>query len=118
MPLGYNTKIGSEGMGISMGQKQRILIARAVYKDPDFIFFDEATSSLDGATEEAILLALERLKGKKTLIVVAHRLNTVWGFDCLFVLDKGRLVGEGKAEDLLQSCPAFAALLSQSPSGV
>lgn len=110
LPLGYQATVGERGARLSGGQCQRLGIARALYHDPEVVFFDEATSSLDNVTEDAILKALESLRGKKTVIVVAHRLNTVWDFDKLFVFEKGRLVGSGTANELLASCPAFQSL--------
>jgi ATP-binding cassette, subfamily B, bacterial len=100
LPLGLNTKIGPEGNGISQGQKQRILIARAVYKDPDFLFFDEATNALDANNERMIMENLERFYKGKTVIVVAHRLSTVKHADQIVVLDKGRIVESGNHETL------------------
>jgi ABC-type multidrug transport system fused ATPase/permease subunit len=115
---GYDTFIGERGIRLSGGQCQRLSIARALYHDPAVVFFDEATSALDNATEDSILRALDGLRGRKTLIVVAHRLHTVWDFDTLFVLDKGQLVGAGKAEDLLTTCSSFRNLVRQSPDDV
>jgi ATP-binding cassette, subfamily B, bacterial len=100
MPLGYNTKIGSDGHGLSQGQKQRILIARAVYKDPDYIFFDEATNALDANNEMVIMNNLEKFFKGKTVVVVAHRLSTVKNADNIVVLDKGKIVEKGTHEDL------------------
>ncbi len=101
LPLGYNTMIGAEGSGISMGQKQRILIARAVYRDPLFIFFDEATNSLDANNESLILKNLEQFFQAKTVIVVAHRLSTVKNADHIVVLNKGRISEQGTHEELV-----------------
>jgi len=95
LPLSYNTKIGNEGVGISGGQKQRLFIARAVYKSPDFIFFDEATSALDANNEKIIIENLEQFFKGKTAIVIAHRLSTVKHADKIVVLDKGKVVEEG-----------------------
>ena len=95
MPLGFNTKIGAEGNGISAGQKQRILIARAVYKDPSFIFFDEATNALDSNNERAIMENLSEFFKGKTVVVVAHRLSTVRDADKIIVLENGEIVEEG-----------------------
>jgi ATP-binding cassette subfamily B protein len=95
MPLGFNTKIGAEGNGISAGQKQRILIARAVYKDPSFIFFDEATNALDSNNERAIMENLSEFFKGKTVVVVAHRLSTVRAADKIIVLENGEIVEEG-----------------------
>jgi len=100
LPLGYNTKIGMEGSGISQGQRQRILIARAVYKDPEFIFLDEATNSLDANNEKAIMEQLSRFYIGRTVVVVAHRLSTVKDADKIVVLDKGRIAEEGTHKEL------------------
>lgn len=101
LPSGYNTVIGKEGSGISQGQKQRILIARAVYKNPDFIFFDEATNSLDANNESEIMRNLERFFEGRTVVVVAHRLSTVQNADQIVVLDKGKIVEIGNHQELL-----------------
>lgn len=95
LPLGFDTKIGSEGVGLSMGQRQRILIARAVYKDPDILFFDEATNSLDANNEKVILENLETFFAGRTVVVVAHRLSTVKHADKIVVLEQGEIVEEG-----------------------
>lgn len=95
LPLGYYTKLGAEGNGISGGQKQRIAIARAVYKDPKFIFLDEATNSLDANNEKVILENLQQFFKGKTVVVVAHRLSTVKNADNIVVLDKGEIAEEG-----------------------
>lgn len=95
LPLGLNTKIGSEGNGISQGQKQRILIARAVYKNPEYIFFDEATNALDANNEKVIMENLEDFFKGRTVVVVAHRLSTVKNADNIVVLDKGVIVEQG-----------------------
>ncbi|TCC91692.1 peptidase domain-containing ABC transporter [Pedobacter frigiditerrae] len=95
LPLGLSTKIGAEGNGISQGQKQRILIARAVYKNPEYIFFDEATNSLDANNESIIMQNLEEFFKGKTVVVVAHRLSTVKNADHIVVLDKGVIIEQG-----------------------
>ena len=100
LPLGYNTKIGADGHGLSTGQKQRILIARAAYKDAKFLFFDEATNSLDANNEKAIMENLDRLFENKTVVIVAHRLSTVRNADNIIVLDNGRIAEEGTHEQL------------------
>jgi ATP-binding cassette subfamily B protein len=100
LPLGYNTKIGMEGNGISQGQRQRILIARAVYKNPEYIFLDEATNALDANNEKEIMEQLDRFYVGKTVVVVAHRLSTVRDADNIVVLDKGRIVEEGTHQSL------------------
>lgn len=100
LPLGFNTKIGSEGNGISQGQKQRLLIARAVYKEPDYLFFDEATNALDANNEKKILENLEEFFHGRTVIVVAHRLSTVKNADQIVVLHKGEIIEVGTHESL------------------
>ena len=101
LPLSYNTKIGAEGNGISMGQKQRILIARAVYRDPELIFFDEATNSLDANNESTILHNLESFFKGRTVVVVAHRLSTVKNADQIVVLNKGVISEKGTHQQLV-----------------
>ena len=100
LPLGYNTKIGMEGNGISQGQRQRILIARAVYKNPEFIFLDEATNALDANNEKEIMKHLHEFYRGKTVVVVAHRLSTVKDADKIVVLDQGKVAEEGTHETL------------------
>jgi ATP-binding cassette, subfamily B, bacterial len=102
LPLSYNTKIGAEGSGISQGQKQRLLIARAVYKNPDFIFFDEATNALDANNESVIMANLEEFFQGRTVIVVAHRLSTVKNADQIVVMEKGEIVEVGTHAELTQ----------------
>lgn len=101
LPLSYNTKIGNEGVGVSGGQRQRLFIARAVYKSPEYIFFDEATSALDANNEKVIMENLEQFFKGKTAIVIAHRLSTVRQADKIVVLDKGRVVEEGNHSELV-----------------
>lgn len=101
LPLGFNTRIGAEGNGISMGQKQRILIARAVYRNPDILFFDEATNSLDANNERIILENLESFLKGRTVIVVAHRLSTVRNADQVVVLNKGVISEKGTHQELI-----------------
>lgn len=101
LPLGYNTKIGMEGNGISQGQRQRILIARAVYKNPEFIFLDEATNALDTNNEKQIMQHLHEFYRGKTVVVVAHRLSTVRDADNIVVLDRGKVVEKGTHEELI-----------------
>ncbi len=101
LPLGFNTKIGGDGQGLSQGQKQRILIARAIYKNPDYLFLDEATNSLDAGNEYSITRNLETFYNGRTVIVVAHRLSTVRNADNIIVLDKGKIVEQGSHHDLI-----------------
>lgn len=100
LPLGYNTRIGQEGHGLSQGQKQRILIARAVYKNPEFIFFDEATNALDANNERIIMENLQRFFEGRTSVVVAHRLSTVRKADRIVVIEQGRIAETGTHEEL------------------
>jgi len=95
LPLGLNTKIGAAGNGISQGQRQRLLIARAVYKEPDYIFFDEATNALDANNEKVIMENLETFFKGRTVVIVAHRLSTVKSADNIIVLDKGLIKEQG-----------------------
>lgn len=111
LPVGVNTKIGAEGMGISQGQRQRILIARAIYKNPDFIFFDEATNALDANNEKAIINNLDRALKNKTVIIVAHRLSTVKNADQIIVLDRGEIVEAGTHSDLTTTRGAYYTLV-------
>lgn len=101
LPLGYNTKIGMEGNGISQGQRQRILIARAVYKNPEYLFFDEATNALDANNEKEIMEYLHEFYKGKTVVVVAHRLSTVRNADKIVVLENGHIAEEGTHEELI-----------------
>lgn len=101
LPLGYNTKIGMEGVGMSGGQKQRLFIARAVYKNPKYIFFDEATSSLDANNEKVIMENLNQFFKNRTAVVIAHRLSTVKNADQIVVLDKGSIIEKGTHNELI-----------------
>lgn len=102
LPLKYNTVIGRDGMNLSQGQKQRILIARAIYKNPSFIFLDEATNSLDANNEREIVKNMNDAFKGKTVVVVAHRLSTVKEADKIVVIDKGRIVESGTHKDLIK----------------
>ena len=111
LPLKYNTKIGRDGVGLSQGQKQRILIARAVYKNPDYIFLDEATNSLDANNERMIVEHLDEFYKGKTVVIVAHRLSTVKNADQIVVLDKGKVVEIGNHEALTAKRGAYYNLV-------
>lgn len=111
LPLGFNTKIGRDGMGLSQGQKQRILIARAVYKDPEYIFLDEATNSLDAENERKIVENLDRYYQGRTVVIVAHRLSTVKNADQIIVLDKGTVVETGTHKELTAKKGAYYTLV-------
>ena len=102
LPLKYNTKIGRDGIGLSLGQRQRILIARAVYKNPDFIFLDEATNSLDAKNEREIVDNLNNFYKGKTVVVIAHRLSTIKNADQIIVLDYGRIAECGNHTSLIE----------------
>ncbi len=103
LPLGFNTMIGARGNGVSQGQKQRLLIARAVYKNPDFLFFDEATNALDANNERVIMNNLNKFLKGKTAVIVAHRLSTVKNADQIIVLEKGRVVEVGSHKELVKA---------------
>lgn len=102
LPLKYNTIIGRDGVGLSQGQKQRVLIARAVYKNPDFIFLDEATNALDAKNERAIVENLDEFYKGRTVVVVAHRLSTVKNADQIVVVDGGKIVEAGNHSSLIE----------------
>jgi len=111
LPLRYNTLIGAKGNGLSMGQKQRILIARAVYKNPDYLFFDEATNSLDAVNESVIVQNLKEFYVGKTVVIVAHRLSTVKDADQIIVLNKGKVIEIGNHINLVQKKGAYYNLV-------
>lgn len=111
LPLKYNTLIGRDGVGLSQGQKQRILIARAVYKNPDFIFLDEATNALDAKNERAIVENLYEFYKGRTVVVVAHRLSTVKNADQIIVLDGGKVVETGNHASLIKKKGAYYNLV-------
>jgi ATP-binding cassette subfamily B protein len=111
LPLGYETKIGNDGHGLSTGQKQRILIARSVYKNPDYLFFDEATNALDAKNERVIMENLDQFFKGRTVVVVAHRLSTVKKADTIVVLEKGEIVEKGTHEELVEKRGAYFYLV-------
>lgn len=111
LPLGYNTKIGMEGVGMSTGQKQRLLIARAVYKNPEMLFFDEATSALDANNEKEIMRKLDVFFKNKTVVVIAHRLSTVMNADQIVVLEKGKIIEVGNHEELVKRKGSYYELV-------
>lgn len=111
LPLKYNTLIGRDGVGLSQGQKQRILIARAVYKNPDFIFLDEATNALDAKNEKAIVENLNEFYKGRTVVVVAHRLSTVKNADQIIVVDGGKIVETGTHTFLIEKRGAYYNLV-------
>ncbi|HNO12130.1 MAG TPA: ATP-binding cassette domain-containing protein, partial [bacterium] len=103
--------IGNEGLGLSQGQKQRILIARAVYKNPQYLFFDEATSALDATNERIIMYNLQRVFQNKTVVIIAHRLSTVRNADQIIVLEKGNVVESGSHIELTQQRGVYFELV-------
>jgi len=111
LPLKYNSKIGMEGNGISQGQRQRLLIARAVYKNPDFLFFDEATNALDTKNERIIMDNLAEFYKGKTVVIVAHRLSTVQNADNIIVLEKGKVIEEGTHKALTEKKGVYYTLV-------
>ncbi|MFN3407004.1 MAG: ABC transporter ATP-binding protein [Caldimicrobium sp.] len=110
LPKGFETVLGEEGLSLSGGQKQRIALARVFLKKPPIIILDEATSQIDALTEKAIEVALENLKGKHTFIVIAHRLSTILRADKIVVMDEGKILAEGKHEELLETCLLYRDL--------
>jgi ATP-binding cassette subfamily B protein len=113
LPLGYNTKVGQDGTGLSQGQKQRLLIARALYKNPQYIFFDEATNALDAHNEKVIMQNLEKAFKGKTVVIVAHRLSTVRNADNIIVLEKGEVLEQGTHQELTHRRGAYYQLVRE-----
>lgn len=113
LPKGYHTVVGERGIRLSGGQRQRVGIARALYHDPPVVILDEATSALDTVTERQIMGAIDNLAGKKTLIIIAHRLSTVKKCDTILVLEQGRPVGLGQFEELADSNPYFKRMIAE-----
>ena len=113
LPLGYFTKIGAEGVGLSTGQKQRILIARAVYKNAEYIIFDEATNSLDTDNENVIMNNLSTFFKDKTVVIVAHRMSTIKSADNIIVLEDGKIAEQGNHEQLLQNKGVYYNLIKR-----
>lgn len=111
LPMGYNTHIGADGHGLSSGQKQRMLIARAIYKNAKYIFLDEATNSLDANNERCIMQNLETFFKNRTVVVIAHRLSTVRNADNIIVLSKGKIVEQGTHNDLVAARGAYYELV-------
>ena len=112
LPDAYDTKVGERGVRLSGGQKQRIGIARALYHDPEVIVFDEATSALDTLTEREVMAAVGTLQGKKTIIIIAHRLTTVQVCDQIVLLEKGRKIAQGPFREVSNDNPVLARMLN------
>jgi ATP-binding cassette subfamily B protein len=111
LPISYKTKIGVEGVGMSVGQKQRLFIARVLYKDPHFVFLDEATSSLDANNEKTIMTELTAFFENKTIIIIAHRLSTVKNADQIIVMDEGEIIEQGVHSSLIKEKGAYYELI-------
>jgi ATP-binding cassette subfamily B protein len=111
LPQGYHTSIGGNGIALSGGEKQRILIARAVYKNPEFLFFDEATSALDASNEKVIMRRLEEFYRGRTVVVIAHRLSTVKSADQVLVMERGQIIECGSHDHLTRSKGAYYTLV-------
>lgn len=116
LPQGYDTYIGERGIRLSGGQRQRIGIARALYHEPQVLVLDEATSALDNITEEAVMQAIRSLSGKKTILMIAHRLTTLQGCDIIHFLKNGRIDAFGSFEDLSQSNDEFRKMAKENHS--
>ena len=113
LPFGYDTRIGESGLALSGGQRQRVAIARAIYNRPPVLVFDEATSALDTESERAVKENIDQLLEGRTSFVIAHRLSTVRDADLILVLERGRLVEEGRHEDLMKRQGLYYFLVSQ-----
>lgn len=111
---GYNTLVGERGVRLSGGQRQRIAISRALYRDPPIVVLDEATNALDTVTEAQVAEAIQNLRGRKTLITIAHRLMTIRACDTILVFKEGRIVGRGSYEELLEGCETFRELAREA----
>lgn len=114
LPEGWNSAIGEKGVCLSGGQRQRLGIARALYSQPEMLIFDEATSSLDSITEKEVMAAIEALSGSRTIVMVAHRLDTVRACDRIYLMEQGRIIASGSYDELLATSSVFQAL-AQSP---
>jgi subfamily B ATP-binding cassette protein MsbA len=110
MPNGYETKIGEHGTGLSGGQLQRIVIARAILKNPPILIFDEATSQVDADSEAKIKKAIEEVMQNRTTFIIAHRFSTVINSDIIIVMNEGTIAAQGKHEQLINNCPLYRNL--------
>ena len=116
LPAGVHTRVGERGIRLSGGQRQRVAIARALYNDPDLLVLDEATAALDNKTEREVTSAIEQLRGRKTLIVIAHRLSTVQRCDALIFLSAGRVEAVAPFAELMRESAAFRAMAAAGPA--
>jgi ATP-binding cassette subfamily C protein len=107
LPLGLKTRVGERGVRLSGGQRQRVTIARALYNNPQILVMDEATSALDNITEKFVIEAIERLRGDRTIIMIAHRLTTVQNCDIIYLMDEGKIVNSGTYDELLEKSSEF-----------
>ena len=110
LPEGLDTMVGEKGVQLSGGQRQRIAIARAIYRDPKILVLDEATSALDGLTEQKIMQSIHNIASDITVIIIAHRLNTIKECDMIYLIDKGKIVADGTYSELLESNEQFQNL--------
>ncbi len=118
LPAGYETRVGERGVRLSGGQRQRIGIARAMYRDPTLLIMDEATSALDNVTEREVMEAVQRSRGDKTIILIAHRLSTVRSCDTIFLMERGRLLAQGSYDTLLATSAVFRRMVSGGSDAV
>ena len=116
LPQKYDTVIGERGVRLSGGQRQRIGLARALYRNPEILVLDEATSSLDGTTEEAVLNAIRSASKARTVILIAHRLNTLMECDTIYVMEGGSLTDSGNYDELIRSSSAFIRMAREGAS--
>jgi subfamily B ATP-binding cassette protein MsbA len=118
LPQAYETRVGERGLRLSGGQRQRIALARAFVRDPEILLLDEATNALDSLTEDAVSRSLRQMAGKRTIVIVAHRLSTIAMADHVIVLDQGRVVQQGDPSGLMRTDGVFARLCRLTPPGL